>query len=163
MHKDRGLLLLPDPLGGAQMQIEETKGLVFTENEPFLSQAQAALWQKRRRHGWVCIAAQGEAASIALALAAQLPVDRVAILSPGQNGPGLPREMRRLKAFARRNLALVTAEILLIGAQEALAHEILRGNRHCQLCVLDAMPPEGLTAPWERICEKNLLIQGKCV
>lgn len=163
MQQNSGLLFLPDPSGAAPKQNEYPQGLVFHENESLLSQAQGALWRLRKDHEWICVAAQGEAACIALALAAQLPVERVAILGTGQGDGRLSREMRRLKAYARRNLALVTAEILLVGVQDGLIHTLLRGMGRCRLCALEELPLARLTAPWEVLCENNLLIQGKCV
>lgn len=163
MQKERGVLLLPDPTGGAQMQTYPIQGLVFHENESLLSQAQTALWNLRRAHSWVCVAAQGEAACIALALAAQLPVERVALLGKAGEGARRSRELRRLRAYARRNLALLTSEILLVGDAAQQARDFLHGNRHCRMCALPALEMEHLAAPWERLCENNLLIQGKCV
>ena len=163
MQQNRGMLLLPDPSGGAQMHTESVQGLVFTENGSLLSQAQEALWRMRQNCDWICVAAQGDATCIALALAAQLPVDRVAVLGAGSEKKHQNRELRRLRAYARRNLALITAEILLIGADAGLTNALLRGAGRCRLCVLDELPLSRLTASWEALCEKNLLIQGKCV
>lgn len=164
MHSHRQILYLQDPLNHfGKTGYEHAQGLVFHENEPLLSQAQAALWRARRKGGWVCVAARGSACEIALALASQLPVDRLALLSPLQDGRGLPRELRRLRAFARRNLALIIAEIAVFGGDEALMRGFLRGNRHSSLCALCHDGPEQLALPWEQLIENNLLIRGKCV
>ena len=148
MPQKRSILYLNDPLS----KYPNTKGLVFHENESILSQAQAALWQLRRDAGWVCVAAQGAAADIGLALAAQLPVDRLALLNMPRGRAKLPRQMNKLRAFARRNLALITAEILIIGADEAQVQALLRGTGRCRICALDSLPMELLTVPWEQIC-----------
>lgn len=164
MNQKRGILCLQDPQAATQNRITgDTEGLVFHENESLLSQAQGALLRLRERYGWICIAAEGSAAHIALALAAQLPVDRLALLSPGRDESGLSREMLRLRSYARRNLALITAEILLWDAEEDLIRSLLRGNRHSRLCLLERYSPEALTQPWDALMENNLLIRGKCV
>ncbi len=109
--------------------------LEFREDERCLPQAQAALWELRRRCGWICVVAEGAGAGVALALAAQLPVDRVALigetplapLAGHSRGSARARELIRVNAFARRNLALVIAEILLVGADEAQRRRLIRG------------------------------------
>jgi len=165
MRTDRGILYLQSPLKktGENTIIPQNQGLVFTENEPLLSQAQAALQRGRQEHGWLCVCAQGHAAHVALALAAQLPVDRLALLSPVQAASGMNRELLRLRGYARRNLALITAEILLWDADAALIRALMRLSRHSRLCLLKRFSPELLTLPWEALMENNLLIQGKCV
>ena len=165
MQPNRGILYLRDPLNhqGKYQNSMHEQGLVFTESEPLLSQAQGALQHAREKYGWLCVCAHGSAAHIALALAAQLPVDRLALLSSGRNASGLNREMLRLRSYARRNLALITAEILLHDADDALIRSLLRGNKHSKLCLLEAFSPDLLTLPWEALMENNLLIRGKCV
>lgn len=140
MDQSRGVLLLRDPLRtGAQGRIiermkrsasERDAGrnlfqIDFLDGERCLPHAQAALWELRRRCGWVCVAAERGCAGVALALAEQLPVDRVALLGGTPFSP-LPeggsrlrrRELRRMDAFARRNLALMVSELLLIDVSE---------------------------------------------
>ena len=140
MDQSRGVLFLSDPLrAGAQGRIikrmqwsaaERVAGhnliqIDFPEVERCLLHAQAALWELRRRCGWVCVAAERGCAGVALSLAEQLPVDRVALIggtpfSPLPEGgtPSRRRELRRLDGFARRNLALMVAELLLIDVPE---------------------------------------------
>lgn len=148
MQQKRILLCLNDPLNPAP----NTKGLVFMENESFLSQAQTALWQARREGDWVCIWACGTAVYIALALAAQLSLDRLVLTGMPDPRIKLPRELNRLKAFARRNLALITAEMLLVGADDIQIRSLLRGTGRCRVCALDDLPREMYTAPWTHIC-----------
>ncbi|MBQ8507719.1 MAG: hypothetical protein IJ466_09860 [Clostridia bacterium] len=107
--------------------------LVFNEDGRFLSQAQNALQQLRGQAEWICVAASGAAVGIALALAAQLPVERLALWMDGayriRN-----RELHRIHSFARRNLSLVISEILLIDADEAAERRLARGlGRHVRL------------------------------
>ena len=153
MDQSRGVLLLSDPLRSADSApsagnvierrmwsaSERDAGhnflrIDFPEGDRCLPRAQAALWELRQRCGWVCVAAERGCAGVALSLAEQLPVDRVALLggtpfSPLTEGgtAARRREMRRIDNFARRNLALVTAELLLIGVSEDEARRLAVG------------------------------------
>ena len=134
MDQLRGVLFLSDPLraGARGRNIERMLrsaddvgrrllSVAFPEAEKCLPHAQAALWELKQRCGWVCVAAARGCAGVALSLAEQLPVDRVALIGGTPFAP-LPeggtaarrRELKRLDAFARRNLALLVAEMLLV-------------------------------------------------
>ena len=144
MDQVRGVLFLSDPLRAdlRERNIERMLrsaddvgrrllSVAFPEAEKCLPHAQAALWELKQRCGWVCVAAERGCAGVALALAEQLPVDRVALLG-GTSFADLPeggcrarrREMRRMDAFARRNLALLVAELLLIDVPEDEARRL---------------------------------------
>ena len=138
MDQSRGVLFLSDPLraGARGRNIERMLrsaddvgrrllSVAFPEVEKCLPHAQAALWELRRRCGWVCVAAERGCAGVALSLAEQLPVDRVALIggtpfSPLPEGGTAARrqELRRMDGFARRNLALMVAELLLVDVPE---------------------------------------------
>ena len=140
MDQSRGVLLLMNPLNGAgpEGRIEQMLrsasecgagrrllSVAFPEGEKCLPRAQAALWELKQRCSWVCVAAARGGAGVALALAEQLPVDRVALLGgtpfadlPEGGSRARRREMRRMDGFARRNLALLVAELLLIDVPE---------------------------------------------
>lgn len=177
MEQNRGILFLADPLREkaapqTQMKYANLMTLVFDENERYLSLAQAALWRIRQKSEWVCVAAEGKAACIALALAAQLPVDRLALADSdvfSGRRRGVPREIARLEAYARRNFSLVVSEILLIGAREAEARRMLHAWNRDKVCVVagDALDWKKqwtlLTAPWDVLSQKNLLIPRNCV
>lgn len=177
MEQNRGVLFLADPLkaeSAARMKSEYANSmtLIFDENGRYLSLAQAALWRMRQRYGWVCVAAEGNAACIAAALAAQLPVDRLALAGSGLFLPGtksLPRELARLNAYARRNLSLVVSEILLIGAQNGEVRGFIKSCVHARICTLEAQESSWescqniLAAPWEQVVQNNLRIPWKCV
>lgn len=168
MNQTRGILCLNDaPFRAAQKYTNLAQRLIFMENEPLLSQAQTALWQLRRCCEWVCVAAEGGEALAALALAAQLPVDRLALKGAWLNRPQRSRETARLRRYALRNLPLVISDVLLIGAPEEEIKTILRGRRHGGLCALEAQDwsqcAQLLTAPWDCATENNLLIPMKCV
>ena len=179
MEETRGVLFLADPLRAVALPQRQLKNpctaLIFDENERLLPQAQEALWEMRRRCGWVCVAASGAAVGAATALAAQLPVDRLALADSALfagRGERLPRELSRLKRFARRNLALVTSELLLVNAAPGEIASFARILGPGRLCALETgAPPERpwercaalLCAPWSVVNENNLLIPWKCV
>ena len=138
MDQLRGVLFLSDPLraGARGRNIERMLrsaddvgrrllSVAFPEVEKCLPHAQAALWELRRRCGWVCVAAERGCAGVALSLAEQLPVDRVALVGgtpfaplPEGGSAARRRELKRLDGFARRNLALLVAELLLVDVPE---------------------------------------------
>ena len=138
MDQLRGVLFLSDPLraGARGRNIERMLrsaddvgrrllSVAFPEVEKCLPHAQAALWELRQRCSWVCVAAERGCAGVAMALAEQLPVDRVALLGgtpfaplPEGGSAARRRELKRLDGFARRNLALLVAELLLVDVPE---------------------------------------------
>lgn len=153
--ESRGILLLCDPLQGGSrfsQRHSNTKALVFNENERFLPQAQAALSRRRRECGWVCVAASGGAVGIALALAAQLMVDRLALWMESVP-PALPRQLKRIESYAQRNLWLVACEIMLIDPSDRDVRRLSRGlGRGSELRCAEgaALVWDELTAPWRR-------------
>ena len=147
MDQLRGVLFLSDPLraGARGRNIERMLrsaddvgrrllSVAFPEVEKCLPHAQAALWELRRRCGWVCVAAERGCAGVALSLAEQLPVDRVALIGgtpfsplPAGGGAARRRELKRMDGFARRNLALVVAELMLIDVPEDEMRRLVAG------------------------------------
>lgn len=138
--------------------------LIFNENEPLLPQAQEALWCMRRLCDWICMAAEHERVFVALALAEQLPVERLALMGEWMDVQCIHRDLRR---YALRNLPLVVADAVLMGASSRELQTMLRGRRHGETCLLNETGWEEcaglLTAPWETVAEKNLLNSTKCV
>lgn len=138
MDQSRGVLFLSDPLRAdlRERNIERMLrsaddvgrrllSVAFPEAEKCLPHAQAALWELKQRCGWVCVAAERGCAGVALSLAEQLPVDRVALIGgtpfaplPEGGSAARRRELKRLDGFARRNLALLVAELLLVDVPE---------------------------------------------
>lgn len=167
MNERRGILHLAEPLESRPVRLQEEQNckitLIFDENERYLSQAQHALWELRKKCPWICVSARGSAAFIALSLAAQLPVDRLALADFSFAEACRSRELARLKVFARRNLSLVASEIALCGIGEEDLRKLMRGLGRYKLCLLENWEQNMLLAPWERLCENNLLIPGKCV
>ena len=167
MNDTRGVLYLSaSPLPARSESGVETAHLALDVDKNWLPQAQTALWELRRRCGWVCVAADRAGAGAAAALAAQLPVDRLALSGSrlfDRSGPRLQGQAARLERFARRNLALVISEVILVDAsvREIRGFTALMGRR--RVCALEACRENFLTASWEEVNENNLLIPGKCV
>ena len=158
MKQTKGVLCFNEaPFQALKGEINNAQRLIFNENEPLLPQAQQGLWQLRLRCDWICVAAEGERALLALALAAQLPVERLALMGRWQTAKG---KRSPLRGYAMRNLPLVVADVLLIGADGAQARA-LRDRRYGALAVLKADGWEQcahlLLAPWTEAAEKNLL------
>ena len=170
MQQNQGILYIPDPQGRTKLPSPggHTKEitLVFNENERYLYQAQAALWELRKKCSWVCVCAEGASSAAAIALAAQLPVDRLALAAPDLFPPaphGISRQASRLRAFARRNLALVVSQILLADADDSHLRGLQIASGRQDICAVDRLEREMLTAPWPQLLEKNLLNPWKCV
>ena len=166
MDQSRGILYLADPLNAGtaiqkKNQAANSITLIFNENGHYLSLGQTALWRLRQRFEWICVSAEGSAACIAIALAAQLPVDRLVLTGSSlfvRRKIRMPRELVRLEGFARRNLALVVSEILLVGEEKAEIRGFTRGRNHGKLCILAEGDRDLLTAPWETLSRNSLLI-----
>ena len=166
MEEKRGVLYLDAQSGARGNAGVETAFLAFDGSEGWLNQAQTALWELRKRCGWICVAAGRRGAGVAAALAAQLPVERIALTGSclfDRSGPRLQGQAARLERFARRNLALVISEVLLIDAtdREIRGFTSLLGRR--RVCALAACRENFLTASWAEVNENNLLIPWKCV
>lgn len=83
-----------------------------------LCAAQEGLRSVRRNDGLCCVAAEGELWTAALALAAQLCVDRVALITPTNRMKrpknNFERQIERLKGYACRNLSFCVSEVLVL-------------------------------------------------
>ena len=108
------------------------RGLSGVETWPFRCPEGENLWDGlrvalqalRKRWETVGVAAQGTGCAAALALAEQLPVDRLALVDPllsirgtGRGGGAMSadaRVLRRIAAFARRNLSLCVSDTLIV-------------------------------------------------
>ena len=164
MEETRGVLYLGMQPGAAVRGA--WKCVTLAEGEHWLPQAQAALWELRKRCAWVCVAADRRGAGVAAALAAQLPVDRLALAGSclfDRSGPRPRGQAARLERFARHNLALVISEVLLIGASDREIRGFASQMGRRGICALEACGENFLTASWEEVNENNLLIPGKCV
>jgi len=137
------VLYLCDPLDGSgiQRKIEypNVTALVFDENERWLSKAQRFF--SMQPHS--LLAAEGYACAIALALAAQLPVEELMLrkcaLFKRNAYKYAPAQLRRIAGFARRNLPLAAAHIRLFDTDET---EIARlQNAVSRFAQLEACEP----------------------
>ncbi|MBQ3574222.1 MAG: hypothetical protein IJA26_01005 [Clostridia bacterium] len=116
------VLYLCDPMDAEnsrqKMKYTNAEALIFDENERWLPKAQRAFAQGK----YFVVGAEGYACAIALALAALLPVETLALgncrLFDRQAYKGAPTQMKRIAAFARRNLPLVTAHICFSDTDE---------------------------------------------
>ena len=77
--------------------------------------------QAARRSGGACIAAEGEQWAIALALAAQLCVERIVLIAPTDFAKSpeteFEQQIEQLKGFARRNLFFCVSDVLVLEEQ----------------------------------------------
>ena len=108
--------------------------LIFDENERWLHQAQTAFAKKC----FSAIAAEGNACAIALAMAAQLQVDRLMLrncrLFDRKAARSAPVYLRHIIYFARRNLALVASGIQFTDTDEAEIRRISNlSSRYAQI------------------------------
>ena len=93
---------------------------------------QTAYYEVRRRCAVPTIVARGQACWAALALAVQLPAERLALLDAGAIGLRYApaetlRTVARLRGFAVRNLSFCTADILVLDDRaDALARAVRR-------------------------------------
>jgi len=161
MHRNGKILYLAGPHAAEnEIQFSNAKALVFDENGRHLSRAQDALCQLRKTCEWVCVAADATAAYIALALAAQLPVDRLALQGGWlKQRDQLGRQMNRIRAYARRNLSLVVAEVVLFDAADEEIRLLSRGMHHANICTVEGkMDERRCMERWEAQTEKNLPI-----
>ena len=130
-----GCLLIDDPLAG-EGTLPGLSSFVDTADlhaQPFrwsgtselYGALQFALHALRQACAEATVAARGLGCGAALALAAQLPVERMALIEPRLALPrrlersvpaSLRRQVRRLCGFARRNLSLCVCDALIIEA-----------------------------------------------
>lgn len=102
---------------GERLNANGVETFFAQHSRDLLSSVQEGLY-RARRPGGVCIAAEGEMWAAALALAAQLSVERVVLIEPTDRFR-MPRNDRerqivRLKSFVRRNLFFCVSDILML-------------------------------------------------
>ncbi len=126
-----GCLVIDDPrlgenaLSGLFSGKVQTYPFDWAAGEAPLPSLQSLLQSARRDCGEAAILARGLGCGAALALSEQLPVERLALIDPA---PALAfrwkesprsRKVRRLNAYARRNLSLCVAEALVVEGEAA--------------------------------------------
>lgn len=169
----RGLLLLSDPDCGrleALRWLDEGARLHWNiqwyeatlNRQSLLSMLQSLLQHLRETCDWICIMAEGNLTAHALALAAQFSVERLILLGDSLfcERPA-ERNQRKINAFARRNLALITSEIIAVDMGDAALRRLKSGLGLCSgglIHVADAAElwrkrESFLTAPFRTLAE----------
>ena len=126
-----GCILIEDPLSGESALSglslpPEIQAFPFAwrAEERSFPVLQTLLQQVRGEYGSACILARGAGCMAALALAEQLPVERLALVEP------VParRQARRIALFAMSNLALCVSDALIVARNPGrMARRIARG------------------------------------
>lgn len=168
-----GCLVIDDPLAGegtlpglssfvdaARLRVAPFRWREAAEVHGALQNALHAL---RQACPSTVVAARGLGCGAALALAAQLPVERLALIEPRVALPkriethmpaSLGRQLRRLCLFARRNLSLCVCDALIVeGPRARQARALARAGlgAHCRVLRLEAMG----------VCDKLLCPNGE--
>lgn len=136
MDLQRGILFLYDPEHGKGLlprpertSRDDVRSVRYTDAAQCLSDAQNMLYALHTGIRHTCIVSEGRTCCIALALAAQLTVDRIVLCGPdifaAQIGGG-DRTLRRIEGFAVRNMPLIAAEIILIDVDRAQIRMLIR-------------------------------------
>lgn len=154
-ERDTGCLLIDDPLydiGGLSALADAlARGGLRTETFAWdrtrrLHLSLQRAYQHIRRDGAVNgIAALGAGCDCALALACQLPADRLALLEPMRwRAEGeAARQMRRIRAFARRNAAFCVADVLIVPGPHTDADWLARLRRDLNAARVTILRPGG--------------------
>ena len=113
------LLFEPEALAdwAAYLSGQGARTEAFVPGAKDLHTALQRAYQRVRRDGAVsCVMAAGTGCDCALALATQLPVDRLALINPleWQGRGGLARPLGRIRRYARRGAALCVSDVLII-------------------------------------------------
>ena len=98
---------------------------------------QRAYQRVRRSDRINAIVASGVGCACALAVAAQLPVDRLVLLCPDDEGMSAG-EYRRVRTFGRRNAALCSADTLIVGWSGRDAASLRRLGSRLNACRVQA-------------------------
>ena len=166
-RKQVGLILIDAPVPGESplSGLSLPSGIVahpfeWRAGEPPLPALQSLLQRVRRAFGGASILARGAGCMAALALSEQLPVERLALMEPDLRVDAslplrLARDLRRLSAFAMRNLTLCVSDALILERKTTrLGRRIARGvacsGRAAHVAFPDKSGPELYT-----ICENT--------
>lgn len=152
---DIGCLLIgdglfePDALDGWDQYLNErgVRAEVFRWPGPAdLHMSLQRAYQRVRRDGAVnAIVAAGSGCDCALALASQLPADRLALLCPADwsgNG-GLAKPLGRIRRYALRGAAFCVADVLLLPGMHTPERLIERWRRALCGCRVNVVCPGG--------------------
>lgn len=134
-----GCLLIDDFLSGESAlsglsslgrgSLIQPRLFVWPEGKNLHEALQDAHHAMRREYACAAVVAKGLGCDAALALAEQLPVDRLVLIEPRTMtpgridacvSPGRCRQLRRLCAFARRNLSLCVSDTLIVEGEREM-------------------------------------------
>lgn len=162
-----GCLVIDDPMSGENWLsgLSLPAGLRaypfdWGAGEGPLAALQTLLQRARSECGAASILARGAGCAAALALAEQLPVERLALVSPrfmSLRAPkALARPFNRISLFAAQNLSLCVSDALIASRKrDRDARRIARAlSANCRVLRLD-IPGES-TPKMETICENRL-------
>lgn len=139
-----GCILIDEPTSGENL----LSGLSFPDGiaphafhrpagERPLPALQTLLQRVRREYGAACVLARGTGCMAALALAEQLPVERLALVEPACEPAWALIRARRFTGFAMRNLALCVSDALILEAGDGrVARRIAKGLRSSERVAL---------------------------
>lgn len=122
-----GCLLIESDIGrleqfGKKLSARGIHALHGVWKDELLPDMQRSFYDVQKRAQRSCIAADGQMWAAALALAAQLSVDRVVLIRSPKNEEISDRckrrQLERLRAYARRNLFFCVCDVLVIGTGE---------------------------------------------
>lgn len=161
-----GCLIIDDPMSGENWLsgLSLPAGLraypfAWRTGEGLLSSLQTLLQRARSECGTASILARGAGCAAALALAEQLPVERLALIEPTFRPCApkvLAKPLGRIARYAARNLSLCVSDALIASREDQReAMRIARAlSANCRVCRLDI---PGETVPeMETICENWL-------
>ena len=148
---DIGCLLIDDPLygGGGLDDLHDllmrqgirTERFTWDCSSPLHPSLQRAYQRVRRDEGMSAIIAMGTGCDCALALACQLPADRLVLVEPMDWRCEAARQMRRIRTFARRNAAFCVADVFILPGPHTEAGHLKRLTRMLTGCDVTALRP----------------------
>lgn len=148
---DVGCLLIDDVLNGGNALADWLPALTergvraerfrWDGREGLYPALQRAYQRVRRDDGVSCLLAWGSGCHCALALAGQLPADRVALIDPsdGPEDAAILREYSRVRRYARRGAAFCAASVLIVPGPhtpDELPSRLAQGLYSCRVAVI---------------------------
>ena len=163
-----GCLMIDDPMSGENwlsgLSLPATLRpypFSWRAGEGLLGSLQTLLQRARGECGAAVLLARGAGCAAALALAEQLPVERLALVDPAfrrlRAPKALARPFNRMSYFAAQNLSLCVSDALIVAGEDSRdARRIARAlSAQCRVCHLQ-IPGEGGPEMYT-ICENGLI------
>lgn len=162
-----GCLVIDDPMSGENWLsgLSLPEGLCpypysWRAGEGLFESLQTLLQRARAECGAACVLARGAGCAAALALAEQLPVERLVLVHPSLRRLRAPksfaRACNRIAYFAAQNLSLCVCDALIVARKEERgARQIARALKaNCRVCRLELPGDSG--PELYTICENGL-------